>query len=299
RVTDPDTSKIGKTGGLVLSISGIARDKFTSVYWGPQDLGAIRHSLEGPLTTDRIMTFNPGLSNLSSATGIWLGSSPSIYDPGDSITRFQLITGSQMVLASSVGISNADVVMPVLNVGFGANLVFQTNIIGTGTYVPSNEYFTGYQPKPGPLPGYILSSFTDAFWYTAPDVEVASQSYLSSYCLGTYASIQVTTSNHGPGPATQINVDIALPPEWELVSYGSSPCGLPDCFDPNTGDWTVGDLAEGFGSNLSLTVKLNSPGEASMTATKTQYQVDSLTANDSVLQILDTNFCSLLPMIIR
>ena len=87
RETDPDTSKIGKTDGLTYTLSGIEMDKYTSVYWGPQDLTAIRHSLQGALVPDRIMTLNEYLSDLPGGIGYWIGWSPSIYFMGDTGIR--------------------------------------------------------------------------------------------------------------------------------------------------------------------------------------------------------------------
>ncbi|MCJ7694963.1 MAG: hypothetical protein MUO40_05990, partial [Anaerolineaceae bacterium] len=197
RVTGSDTSTIGKAGGLAYTLSGIELDKYTSVYWGPQDLTAIRHSLQGALVSTRIMTLNEYLSNLPGGIGYWIGWSPSIYYTGDTGTRFKLESLDPLVLASSVNIGTTDVVLPVDSDSFSVNLLFLTDTNGAQVFSPSNDYFDTYYAKTYAISGIILSSFTDAFWYTAPDVEVASQSYLSSYCLGTYASIQVTTSNHG------------------------------------------------------------------------------------------------------
>lgn len=293
----PDLSSIGKAAALEIIIGGIQLDKYTSVWWGPQDLTAVKHSLAGGMTPDRVLTFDAAGSDLDGGSAFFLGSSPSVYNAGTVGTRLRLLT-NPMILASSVNISNADVVLPITGGGLSAQIQFETRY-DDENYLPSLDYFNSYAYKSSILSGSVLSSFTDAFWYTAPDVEVASQSWLDTYCLGSYVSIQVTASNHGPGLATQITVDVPLPSEWEFVSYGSSPCGLPECYDPLTNQWTVGDLAEGNGSMLSLVVKLNTPGEASMTATKTQYQVDSVTTNDIVMQTLYTKYCSLLPMIIR
>jgi hypothetical protein len=295
RSTHPDTSLIGKSGGLTLTITGIELGKYTSVYWGPAGLDAIQHALSGTLTPDRILVYDPAMSSLPSGAGFWLGSSPNIYQAGDIGTHFRLLT-QPLVLASDVGISNTDIVMPVMGTGFQANLLFETNYSGT-SYAPSNNYFDSWQFKSGSLSGSILSSFSEAFWYTAPDVEIQIQPSATTFCLNSLTQITVTATNQGPGSAAQILVTGVLPAGWEFVSYIASPCGLTECYDPATGIWTVGELAGGNASTLTLTVKVVAPGQATLSESKTQYQVDPVADNDTASEVFDTSYCSFLPLI--
>jgi len=299
RITNPvDTSYIAKTGGLVLIISGIARDKYTNVYWGPYDLQAIRHSLSGSLTTDRVLVYDPLYANLPVGSAYWFGSSPSIYAAGLTGTQFRLLSNTSMALASDMGISTTDVVLPVESTSFSVNLRFDTQV-GPTTYVPSNDFFNAFTPKSSTLTGSILSSMHDAFWYTAPDVGIEIQSSSTILCINNMSQINVIATNHGPGPATQILVTGLLPTNWEFVSYDSSPCGYSECFNPTTGEWTVGDLADGAQSTLTLTIKVVSYGPVMLKEAKSQYQVDPVDANDSTSQSFDSCYCSFMPAIIR
>jgi len=298
RIINLEPSYIAKTGGLTLTISGIQRDKYTSVYWGPNDLTAIRHALQGPLTTDRIMVYYPAMSDLTAGTAYWLGSSPNIYQAGDIGTRFRLLTSAPMVLADDAGISTTDVVFPVSGNSFSANLLFETNY-SAAFYAPSNNYFDSWQFKSPSLTGSILSSLHDAFWYTAPDVEILIQPAPTSSCMDSLINITIIATNQGPGPATQIQVTNLLPVELEFISYEASPCGITECYDPITGIWSVGSLTEGSESLLTLTVKVVAPGQATFSGSKTQYQVDPVVDNDTASEIFDTCYCSFLPLIER
>jgi len=294
----PDPSSIGKAAALELIISGIQLDKYTSVWWGPQDLTAVKHSLAGGMAPERVLTFDAAGFVPGGGSAYFLGSSPSVYAAGTVDTRFRLLTLSPMFLASSVNISDASVVLPITGGGLSAQLQFQTKFDGVN-YVPSLDYFNSYAFKSSSLSGSVLSSFTDAFWYTAPDVEVTMQSLDNVYCLGSNIRITVNVENKGPGIASQIMVSDTWSTNWEYVSYESSPCGLTECYDPLTGVWTVGNLNEGQGSYLTLNIKIVAPGLGSLTETKTQYQVDSLTENDTETMEINTQSCSYLPLITR
>jgi hypothetical protein len=298
--TDPvDPSYIAKGGGMELTISGIARDKFTSLYWGPNDLGAIRHSLMGaPLDEDYIMVYDAATSDLPGGTAYWLGMSPNVYLGPELETRFRLLTLSPMVLASSVGISTTDVVLPVDNVAFSTNLLFST-LIGETSYVASNTYFDGFPNKSPGVQGYVISSFHDAFWYTAPDVGVEIQALTTTPCMNNLSQISLVATNEGPGVANDILVTGLLPTTWEYVGYTSSPCGLAECYNPTTGEWTVGELADGNQSTLTLTFRVTGTGMATLTETKSQYQVDPNATNDSAEASFTPTYCLFLPEIVR
>ena len=297
-----DGSLLGKTGGQNLSFSNLNVDQYTALYWGPKTSTSILHSLQGALSADRILAFDPGSSNFANGVGYWLGSSPNIYSGSAVATRFTLHTSLTpggvnipLVSASSVNILGTDVVMAVPG-DFNANILFETSI-GTNTFAPSDTYFDAFAMKDPSTGGTILSSFDGAFWYTAPDTAVQISTGINQVCLNSPITITITISNNGAGQATAVVVKDLLPAGLQFISFTAPACGVATCYDSSTGNWTVGTLPEGQQRTLAIQAKVVNVGLLVNAATKTQHQVDPAAGNDFMTQQLTASYCGWLPSI--
>ena len=85
-------------------------------------------------------------------------------------------------------------------------------------------------------------------------------------------------STVGPNPATDIEITESLPAGFDFVSASAS----QGTYDPATGAWSVGSLADGETAQLVLTATVTAPGAITNLAVKTgQNEPDPIVGNDS------------------
>jgi uncharacterized repeat protein (TIGR01451 family) len=109
------------------------------------------------------------------------------------------------------------------------------------------------------------------------DVGVAKSVDNATPVAGDPVIFTVRVTNHGPDPATGIEVVDALPAGVTFVA--ATP--LQGTYDPGTGLWTVGDLAPGAFTTLTLQTTASTAALQVNTATKTaQNEPDPNPAND-------------------
>jgi uncharacterized repeat protein (TIGR01451 family)/fimbrial isopeptide formation D2 family protein len=95
--------------------------------------------------------------------------------------------------------------------------------------------------------------------------------------VGTQVTFTVTVSNGGPDGATQLVIRDVLPTKLSFVS------ALPSVgsYDSTTGDWTIGDLADGASVILAITAQVDDSGTIDNTAAvQALLQLDSNHDND-------------------
>ena len=110
------------------------------------------------------------------------------------------------------------------------------------------------------------------------DVEVTKTVPSSSVPVGDEILVTITALNHGPNPATGIEVTDSLPAGFDFVSASAS----QGAYDPATGAWSVGSLAVGETAQLVLTATVTAPGVITNLAVKTgQNEPDPIVGNDS------------------
>ena len=110
------------------------------------------------------------------------------------------------------------------------------------------------------------------------DVEVTKTVPSSSVPVGDEILVTINALNHGPNPATGIEVTDSLPAGFDFVSASAS----QGAYDPATGAWSVGSLAVGETAQLVLTAKVTAPGVITNLAVKTgQNEPDPIVGNDS------------------
>ena len=110
------------------------------------------------------------------------------------------------------------------------------------------------------------------------DVEVTKTVPSSSVLVGDEILVTINALNHGPNPATGIEVTDSLPAGFDFVSASAS----QGAYDPATGAWSVGSLAVSETAQLVLTAKVTAPGVITNLAVKTgQNEPDPIVGNDS------------------
>ena len=96
--------------------------------------------------------------------------------------------------------------------------------------------------------------------------------------VGDEILVTINALNHGPNPATGIEVTDSLPAGFDFVSASAS----QGAYDPATGAWSVGSLAVGETAQLVLTATVTAPGVITNLAVKTgQNEPDPIVGNDS------------------
>ena len=110
------------------------------------------------------------------------------------------------------------------------------------------------------------------------DVEVTKVVAASDVLVGDEIVITINALNHGPNPATGIEITESLPAGFDFVSASPS----QGTYDPATGAWSVGSLGVGQPAHLVLTATVTAPGAITNLAVKTgQNEPDPVVGNDS------------------
>jgi LPXTG-site transpeptidase (sortase) family protein len=113
----------------------------------------------------------------------------------------------------------------------------------------------------------------------AADIAVTKSVSNPTPDFGTNVTFTVTATNNGPSGATGIVVNDKLPVGLTFVS--AAPSGP---YNQATGDWTVGSLANGASSTLSIVATVNTTSPSTNTATKTaEDQPDPTSGNNSAV----------------
>lgn len=112
------------------------------------------------------------------------------------------------------------------------------------------------------------------------ELAVVKAADLTKVTVGQTVTYRITVRNTGPSDATGATVTDALPGNLAFLS-AESPNGS---YDPASGVWTVGDLANGGTATLTVRAKATAAGETVNTATAdANEQSPSYTGNsDSV-----------------
>ena len=110
------------------------------------------------------------------------------------------------------------------------------------------------------------------------DVEVTKTVPSSSVPVGDEILVTINALNHGPNPATGIEITDNLPAGFDFVSASAS----QGAYDSATGAWSVGSLAVSETAQLVLTATVTAHGVITNLAVKTgQNEPDPIVGNDS------------------
>ena len=116
------------------------------------------------------------------------------------------------------------------------------------------------------------------------DIGVTKTAGNPTPAVGTNVTFIVTATNNGPDDATQLVIRDALPATLTFVSAAPT----VGTFDPATGDWSVGSLANGASQSIQITARVVGSGSITNTAAvHALLQRDQVPENDSASAAID------------
>lgn len=142
----------------------------------------------------------------------------------------------------------------------------------------SNTATASYENRLGDTPEPLTATSDEEVTEVRPaaDLTVAKAADATSVTVGQTVTYRVTVRNAGPSPATGVTVTDQLPDGLAFLSADG-----PGGYDPATGRWTVGDLADGATASLVLRAKATTTGPIENTATATANEKDPDPANNA------------------
>ena len=186
----------------------------------------------------------------------------------------------------------------VFHLGNGASGVEGGSLPNTGTLPPgttveyravidrasggkhiSNTATASYENQLGQTPEPLTATSNEQITEVKPaaDLTVAKAADATTVTVGQTVTYRITVHNTGPNQATGVTVTDQLPDGLTFLSAN----GTPGSYDPGTGQWTVGALADGATATLVLRAKATKAGRISNTATATGNEKDPDTTNNT------------------
>lgn len=143
------------------------------------------------------------------------------------------------------------------------------------TNTATATYENRLEPTPQPLTATSNAAVTEV--NPAADLTMAKAADATAVTVGQTVTYRITVGNAGPNEATGVTVTDQLPDTLTFLSATAS----PGTYDPATGQWSVGDLAEGATATLVLRAKATASGRITNTATATGNEKDPDTTNNT------------------
>ncbi|MEU9315696.1 hypothetical protein [Streptomyces sp. NPDC048295] len=141
-----------------------------------------------------------------------------------------------------------------------------------------NTATASYENRLGETPEPLTSTSNEQVTQVNPaaDLSVVKAADATTVTVGQTVTYRVTVHNAGPNRATGVTVTDRLPDGLAFLSADG-----PGSYDPATGRWTVGDLADGAGATLVLRAKATEAGPVDNTATATANEKDPDTTDNA------------------
>ena len=206
--------------------------------------------------------------NVSADDGVLFNGNVTIMFPDGSIQSVEIINGT----------GNASWIIPNEKVSQYGDAV---SFAGDNRYLPSNA--TG-----------IISVIL-------VDVELNITVDKSLVYYGDVVEFVITVRNNGPGGVTEVTVVNVIPEEFEYISHNCSDINYQSAkgvlmvsaaaqsYDPSTGIWYVGDLANGEEAKLSILAHANFIGTKNVTSSisiaETEYAGNNASVNVTVIPV--------------
>jgi uncharacterized repeat protein (TIGR01451 family) len=136
-----------------------------------------------------------------------------------------------------------------------------------------------YENRLGETPEQLTATSNEVSVDVRPtaDLTVAKSADATTVTVGQTVTFRITARNTGPNPATGVVVTDQLP--GSLVFLSAKPSA--GTYDPATGQWAIGALADGATATLTLRAKATVPGKVTNTATVTGNEKDPDLADNS------------------
>lgn len=143
----------------------------------------------------------------------------------------------------------------------------------------SNTATASYENRLGDQPEPLTSTSNEQVTQVKPaaDLAVTKAADATTVTVGQTVTYRITVHNSGPNQATGVSVTDQLPDGLTFLSAD----GTPGSYDPATGQWTVGDLADDAFATLVLRAKATKAGRIGNTATVTGNEKDPDTTNNT------------------
>ncbi|MCX4865785.1 hypothetical protein OHU11_21920 [Streptomyces sp. NBC_00257] len=141
-----------------------------------------------------------------------------------------------------------------------------------------NTATASYENRLGDTPEPLTATSNEQVTQVNPaaDLAVAKAADATTVTVGQTVTYRVTVHNAGPNRATGVTVTDRLPDGLVFLSADG-----PGSYDPATGRWAVGTLADGSGATLVLRAKATRTGSVVNTATATANEKDPDTGNNT------------------
>jgi uncharacterized repeat protein (TIGR01451 family) len=211
------------------------------------------------------VTFTVTVSNIGpdDATGV------TINDALPAGLVFESATPSQGTYAQATG------VWTVGTMPSGGVATLQLVARVTGSEASTNIAEVGSAAQFDPNPGDNTASA--GIQPQVADVEVTKVVSDSKPSVGDTVTFTVTVTNHGPDAADGVTVTDFMPVTLELLGFNAS----VGAYDPATGTWTIGTLANGATATLTLTARVTSASAATNLVAVRSVQFDPDHANNA------------------
>ncbi|MBM9509502.1 isopeptide-forming domain-containing fimbrial protein [Actinacidiphila acididurans] len=200
------------------------------------------------------------------------GDDQAYYDPAADSVVFHLGDGASGVQGGSLTSTES---LPA-----GTTVEYRVTIDrASGGKQISNTATASYENHLGDTPEPLTSTSNEQVTQVKPaaDLTVTKAADATTVTVGQTVTYRVTVRNSGPNQATGVTVTDQLPDGLAFLSAD----GTSGSYDPATGQWTVGDLAEGATATLVLRAKATTAGPISNTATATGNEKDPDTTDNS------------------
>jgi uncharacterized repeat protein (TIGR01451 family) len=157
--------------------------------------------------------------------------------------------------------------------GASATLHILATVTSTGLVTNTAAKSAGNQPDPSLVNNSASASVTGQ----SADIAVTQAVSNATPAVGTRVTFTISAADHGPNNAAGVLVSDILPAGLTFVSASPS----QGAYDPLSGIWTIGSLANGASATLQLVATVTVTSTLTNTATRTASSpVDPNSAND-------------------
>jgi len=218
-----------------------------------------------PLVGD-VITFTVGARNLgpSQGTNLVVAEQPTV--------GLEIVSGTPS--AGTFDAATLQWRIPSLQPGESQTLTLLARVLDAGEQrnVATLTAHDEIDPDPGNnSAGAVLTAAPVA------DIRVTKTADAASVNIGGSVSFTITTANAGPSNATNVQVQDALPAGLQFVSAFAE----AGTYDPATGLWNIGALANGARVTLRINAIVTAAGPIANTAVKTSgNEIDPTPTND-------------------
>lgn len=238
------------------------------------DLSLTKGASPATVVVGENVTYTINVSNAgpSQATGV------TVLDQLPAGVSFVSSTPSQGSYSSATGIWD----IGTIAAGGVQSLTIVATVTVAGPKTNTAQVQTAEQPDPDSTPGNGVEDEDDQETVTiqAPqiDLELTKSADKSSVVVGEQVVFILNLTNLGPSQATGVVVEDFLPVGISFVESNAT----QGTYSSQTGLWTVGTIAGGASPTLTITGRVDTPGEKTNTAqvnTAEQPDIDSTPGN--------------------